>query len=208
MYVCMDGCMYVWMDVWMDVYIFTYTRNIIYESFSITICNSCAFFQFNKANLRDLIAGTSLVILPELDSNLRFFSLCDLEIWQMTSKNNVAYLLYYIKLCASFQIHRWIQTRITVRKRPIEVKIGDILSRVTLKFDGWTCKTIGNIFYATLSSVHHPKAIGKLNLKLQSGNAQFGSKSAILSLISAWNFTVDLKNNRAPMLLQALCIIS
>ena len=46
---------------------------------------------------------------PKLDSNRRFFSLCDLEIWWMTSKNNRA-LLYYIKLCASFQIHRWSQT--------------------------------------------------------------------------------------------------
>ena len=30
-----------------------------------------------------------------------------------------------------------------VRKRPIWVKIGDVLSRVTLKFDGWPWKTIG-----------------------------------------------------------------
>ena len=33
------------------------------------------------------------------------------------SKNR-APLLYYIKLCASFQIHQWIQTGVTVRKRP------------------------------------------------------------------------------------------
>ena len=35
----------------------------------------------NKANLRDLIAVTGLVILLKLDSNRRFFSPCDLEIW-------------------------------------------------------------------------------------------------------------------------------
>ena len=34
----------------------------------------------NKANLRDLIAATGLVILLKLDSNSRFFSPCDLEI--------------------------------------------------------------------------------------------------------------------------------
>ena len=34
----------------------------------------------NKANLRDLIAATGLVILLKLDSNRRFFSPCDLEI--------------------------------------------------------------------------------------------------------------------------------
>ena len=34
----------------------------------------------NKANLRDLIAATGLVILLKLDSNRRFFSPCDLEV--------------------------------------------------------------------------------------------------------------------------------
>ena len=34
----------------------------------------------NKANLRDLIAATGLVIFLKLDSNRRFFSPCDLEI--------------------------------------------------------------------------------------------------------------------------------
>ena len=36
--------------------------------------------QHNKANLRDLIAATGLVILLKLDSNHRFFSPCDLKI--------------------------------------------------------------------------------------------------------------------------------
>ena len=63
------------------------------------------FLEYNKANLRDLIAVTGLVILLKLDSNHRFFSLCDLEIWWMTLKNNRASLPYHIKLCASFQIH-------------------------------------------------------------------------------------------------------
>ena len=38
----------------------------------------------NKANLRDLLAATGLVILLKLDSNRWFFSPCDLEIWWMT----------------------------------------------------------------------------------------------------------------------------
>ena len=41
----------------------------------------------------------------KLDSNHQFFRPCDCEIWWMTSKNNRALLLYYVKLCASFQIH-------------------------------------------------------------------------------------------------------
>ena len=55
----------------------------------------------NKANTRDLIAATGLVILL-----IDFFP-CDLEIWWMTSTNNRAHLSY-VKLCASFQSHGWI----------------------------------------------------------------------------------------------------
>ena len=82
----------------------------------------------NKANLRDLIAATCLVILLKFDTNRRFDSPCDLEMWWMTSRNNRAPLLYDIKLCASFQIHQWIQTGVTVRKCPICVKINDFLA--------------------------------------------------------------------------------
>ena len=38
----------------------------------------------NKANLRDLIAATGLVILPKMDLNRRYFGPCNLEIWRMT----------------------------------------------------------------------------------------------------------------------------
>ena len=70
-----------------------------------------------------------------------------------------------------------------VRKRPIRVKSGDVLSRVTLKFDGWLWKTIGHLFYATSSFVHHFVAIGEFKLQLQSGNAQSGSNSTILRAV-------------------------
>ena len=127
--------------------------------------------KLNKANLRDLIAANGLVILLKFDPNHPFFSPCDLQIWCVTSKNNRAPLLYYIKLCASFQIHRWIETEVTVQKRSIQVKIGDFLSCVTLKFDGWPWKTIGHLFYTTSTFVHHFKSISELKLKLQYGNA-------------------------------------
>ena len=201
----------------------------------------------NKANLRDLIAATGLVISLKLDSNRRFFRPydleirwmtsknyraplqhyiklcalsqtprwiqtgvtvrkhsirvkisgffvpCDLEIWWMTLKNNRAPLLCYIKLCASFQSHRWIQTGVTVRKRSIQVKIGNFLSRVTLKLDGWPWKTISHLFYVASSFKHHLIAIMEIKLKLQSGNPQFGSKSAILLVAWPWNLMDDLE---------------
>ena len=40
-------------------------------------------------------------------------------------------------------------------------------------------KTIGLLFYATLSFLHHFLAIGKFKVELQSGNTYFGSKSTI-----------------------------
>ena len=154
----------------------------------------------NKANLRDLTAATSLVILLKLDKKSSIFSLCDLEIWLMTSKNNRESFLYEIKLC-SFQIHRWIQTEVTAQKRSIRVKIDIFLSRVTLKFDGWPWKTTGHLFYTTSSFVHHFKVMGEFKLELQSANTQFGSKAAIFFVpcdFEIWWMT--LKNNRAPLL--------
>ena len=55
----------------------------------------------------------------------RFLEPCYLEIWRMTLKNNRAPLLCYFKLCAAFRTHWWIQTGVTVRKRPIWVKFDD-----------------------------------------------------------------------------------
>ena len=103
----------------------------------------------------------------------------DLEIWRMTLKNNRAPLLCPFKLSASFHSHLWIQNGVTVRKRSIWVKMGNFWSRVTLEFDGWPSKTIGHLFYAISSFVHHLIAIGEFKMELQSGNAKFGSKSTI-----------------------------
>ena len=82
-------------------------------------------------------------------------------------------------------------------------------SRVTLEFDGWPWKTIGHLFYATSSFVHHFVAIDEFKVELQSGNAQFGSKSTIFLSVWPWNLTDDLEKQKGTcsMLLQVLCII-
>ena len=130
---------------------------------------------------------------PNLGLIRWFLEPCDLEIWWMTLKNNRAPLQCYFKLCASFCSHWWIQTGVTVRKRPIWVKFGDFYSRVTLKFDGWPWKTIGHLFYATSSFVHHFVAICVFKLELQSGNAQSGSNLTIFRAVWPWNLTDDLE---------------
>ena len=134
----------------------------------------------NKANLRDLIAATGLVLLLKIG----FKSLIFWPMWpgnlMEDIKNNRAAPLYYVKLCASFQSHPRIQTGVTVRKCSIWVKVGDVLYRVTSTFDRWPWKIIGHIFSATSSFVLHFIAIYLFKMELQSGNAKFGSKSAIL----------------------------
>ena len=75
----------------------------------------------------------------------------------------------------------------------------------TLEFDEWPRKIIGHLFYTTSRFVHL-KSIGKFKLKLQSENAQFGSKSAIFFCpVWTWNSTDDLEKlyGTSSMLLQA-----
>ena len=115
----------------------------------------------------------------------------------MTLKNNRVHLLCYLKLCASLRSHWWIQTGVTVRKRPNWVKINDFMGRVTLKCDGWPWKAIGHLFFATSNCMHHFIAISVFKLELQSRNARFGSKATILSAAWPWNL---MENKRAPLL--------
>ena len=55
----------------------------------------------------------------------------------MTLKNNRAPLLCCFQLYAWFHSHQWIQTKVTVRKRSIRVKIGDLLSIVPCDLEIW-----------------------------------------------------------------------
>ena len=65
-------------------------------------------------------------------------------------------------------------------------------------------------YIATSSFVQHFVAIGEFKLELQSGNAQFGSKSTIFWAVWPSDLTDDLEKQlgTSSMLLQALCIFS
>ena len=98
-------------------------------------------------------------------------------------------LTYYVKLCASFQIHWWIQTGVTVPKHSIRVKMGNFLSCLTLKFDGWPWKTIGHLFI------------------LHQGFFQSFQSHQWIQTRLVCKYSIDLKiwwmtliNNRAPLL--------
>ena len=77
-----------------------------------------------------LLYSTSSFVHHTLNfgQNWRFFALRDIEINQMTLKNNRTTFLYRVKLCASFQSHHWIQTGVTVWRRSIRVETGDFFA--------------------------------------------------------------------------------
>ena len=89
----------------------------------------------------------------------------------------------------------------------LELNSNRPFSSIIFKFNEWPCKTIRHLFYAMSSFVHYFKAIREFKLELQSGNAQFGSKSTtffVLCDLEIWFMT--LKNNRAhPLCYSKLC---
>ena len=129
-----------------------------------------------------------------------FFVPCDLEIWRMTLKNNGAPLIYCFKLSASFHSHQWIQTKVTVLKRSIRLKIGDYLSRVTFKFDKWPWKITGHLLYVASSFLHHFIAISELKLSYSPETLNWGQNRRFFVRCDLQIWRMTLNNNRAPLL--------
>ena len=108
--------------------------------------------------------------LTQIGFKSSFSSPCDLVVWWITSENNRAPFLYCVKLCASFQVYWWIQTGVTVRKRPIRVKIGYFFVPCDIEIWWMTLKNNSSplLCYVKLcASFHHYKWI---QLDLQPGN--------------------------------------
>ena len=120
---------------------------------------------------------------PNLGQIRHFLEPCDLETWRMTlNKANLRDLI----AATGLVISNWIQ-------------IVNFSARVTAKFDGWPCKTIGHLFYATSSFVHHFVPTGEFKLGLQSRNAQFGSNLTIFKAVRPWNLTDDLAKQKGHL---------
>ena len=97
----------------------------------------------------------------QFGSNRRLFVPRDLQIWWMTLKNNTVPLGYYIKLYHHFK---------AIEVFKLELQSGDArfkskwaicvpVSHVTLKFDDWLSKPIGQFFYGAPKLVHHYVAV-------------------------------------------------
>ena len=144
---------------------------------------------FNKANLRDLIAVTGLVMLLKFYPNHQFFSL---EIGWITSTSS---FVHHIKSCGEFKL----------KLQSGNAQFGS-KSAIFCPVWPWNLmqdlgKTKQHLFYTTSSFVHHFKAMGEFKMELQSRNSQFRSKSAIFLVprdLEIWWMT--LKNNMAPLL--------
>ena len=106
---------------------------------------------------------------------------------RFTVKNNRVLFLWYVKLCASFRVHRWIQTGVIDLKHPLWVKISDFFP-CDLGIWRMTLKTIRHLFYATASYVHYFVAICEIKLKLRSGKAQIGANFALTSVTLTFDF--------------------
>ena len=110
----------------------------------------------------------------------------DLEIWQMTLKNNRAPHLCCFKLCASFQSHGLIQTGVTVWKPPTWVKIDYFFCCVTLKFGGWPLKQKG-------TSPKQHQALCIISSPYVNSNWSYGPETAKLVWpLWPWPLTSDL----------------
>ena len=101
---------------------------IWFSHFTLTETHQCWNYSlslyFNKQGKSEGFESCDRPIVRKRDlgQNRLCFVPCDLEIWWMTLENNRASLLCGFKLCATFHSHWWIQTGVTVRKRPIWVK--------------------------------------------------------------------------------------
>ena len=82
-----------------------------------------------------------------LDVNCRFFGMYDHENWWMTSTNNRAPHLRYVKLCASFPSHQWIQTGVTVRKRLTQFRSKSAIFVVPCDLENWQSEWLSLIAF-------------------------------------------------------------
>ena len=137
-------------------------------------------FAINKVNLRDFIAATCLVILLILDSNNRFSARVTLKFDGLLRK--IKGHLLYIPLSFVHHLN-------PLREFKLELlsENAQFVSKLETFCPVWPwnlmddLEKIGRLFYATSSFLHHFIAIGESKLKLQSGNAQFGSKLTVFS---------------------------
>ena len=108
---------------------------------------------------------------------------------------------YYIKLCASFQIHRWIETEVTVRKHSIRAKICDFFVLCDLEILWMTLENnrAPFLYYTKLcASFQNPSVKSNWSYSPETLNLGQNRQFFVPCNLEIWRMT--LQNNRAPLL--------
>ena len=126
--------------------------------------------------------------------------LCDLDLWPLTLNFCMDIILVIGNNSWKFHDDTMMRT-LSKRCHRRTDRQTDRQTEIAILKAAWSqLKTIGHLFYITLSFVHHFKAMGEFKLGLQSRNAQFGSKLAIFVPCDLEIWLMTLKINRAPLL--------
>ena len=136
-------------------------------------------------------------------------------VWPWNLMNDLekhkAPLLYYIKICASFQIHWWIQTGVTVRTCSIRVKIGDFFVPCYLEiwWMTWKNNRAPLPYYIKLGAAFQSHwhlqtgvTVQKRSIRVKIGD--FFCPGWLIKL----TYDIEKQKGTSSILHQALCIIS
>ena len=118
----------------------------------------------------------------------------------MTLKNNRSSLLCHIKLWASFQSHRWIQTGVTARQRSFWENISDFFVPCDLEIWWMTLKNNRAPLLCCFKLCASFHSLRWIETSYSPEHPQFGPKSAIFVLCDLEIWRMTLKNNRTPLL--------
>ena len=160
---------------------------------------------YNKANLRDLIAATGLVISNWIQI-VAFSAWVTLK-FDGWARKTIGH--FYTRLSFVHHLKSIGEIKLDLQYGNTEF-VSQLAIFVPCDLDIWLMTVENNRAPLLYCFVHHFKSISEVKLDLQSGDVQFGSTLSILSPVWSWNFTHDLEKQygTSPMLLQALCIIS
>ena len=184
----------MWGDIWFRKKttrpcVGLHSPTTMYNLFSLSKSNRFVTYskcKISKANLRDSIAATGLVILLKLNSNHLCFRCMTFRFngWPHKTIGQLFYAMssfvHYFKTISEFRLE--LQSG--------NARFGSKSAnwpRVKLKFDGWKTRA------PLLCFVHHFIAIGQFMLELQSGNTRSGSKLTIFFPcdLTIWRMTLQ-----------------
>ena len=158
---------------------------------------------YNKANLRDLIAATGLVISNWIQIvNFSARVTVKFDGWPRKTIGHFYYttssFVHHFKSIGEFKLDLQSRNARFGSKLVICYPVWPFMKCV--KFYGCPWKTIGHLFYATSSFVQHFVAIGELKLELQSGTPNLGQFRWFLESCDLEIWRMTLQNHRAPLL--------